>query len=124
MKTLIDLYHTLDQNFIKNTIQGGAYFYFVFTLGNLAVVIIAGLFTSIAKKIQLIYDFFGLIAAGSLIAMFVNMVLLTPFYLIFHIHAKPMFYMGITITAICYLIVLKYFKNLYAIGEALSKKET
>ncbi|PKV49415.1 hypothetical protein ATE84_1438 [Aquimarina sp. MAR_2010_214] len=93
----------------------------IFTFGNISLGIILSVFCYFLKPIKVLYNTLGAISTGTLMAAFVNLLLL-GILLGIDLTTEVILYSGIFISIACYAFCLHYADRLWKIGKIHDRK--
>ena len=102
-----------------NTADGAKVACFVFVFGHMAICALTTVICFASKKQKTIYDISGYFLGSSLVSIFTCLIILIPLVL-FSFQFKVIFYTGIVVTMLCYIIIFRYFNIFNNIGKKLS----
>ena len=120
IENLLDLIINYKDSLLINSQENEILLLFTFVFGNFFLMIIATVLCFITKKIPVIYDIFGIILGSSIIAMFLNLLVLMFLVLIFN-STILIYNTGLILTIIPIFYIIYKFNYLNKLGISITQ---
>ena len=120
IENLLDLIINYKDSLLINSQENEILLLFTFVFGNFFLMIIATVLCFMTKKIPVIYDIFGIILGSSIIAMFLNLLVLMFLVLIFN-STILIYNTGLILTIIPIFYIIYKFNYLNKLGISITQ---